>query len=223
MDFTLSPEIEDIRRRVRAFVAEHVLRWKPIGEFFPSMRTFRKTGSRSSAKRRKKPACGRRRRRRNMAAWACDRRVGRDLRGSRALDLRAAGDPLHGARRRQHERDRQVGTPAQKEKWLRPLVEGKARSAFAMTEPSPGSGSDPGMMLTRAEKKGDRYIIRGRKWFITGAEGAAHHILMAPHVRRSAPRAHRFPAPQGCAGLAHHPPHSDHGAGRARRPLRDRI
>ena len=43
-----------------------------------------------------------------------------------------------------------VGTPAQKEKWLRPLVEGKVRSAFVMTEPHPGSGSDPGMMLTRA-------------------------------------------------------------------------
>ena len=48
-----------------------------------------------------------------------------------------------------------------------------------MTEPHPGCGSDPGMMLTRAEKKGDRYIIRGRKWFITGADGAAHFILMA--------------------------------------------
>jgi acyl-CoA dehydrogenase len=72
-----------------------------------------------------------------------------------------------------------AGTPAQKEKWLRPIVEGKVRSAFAMTEPHPGSGSDPGMMLTRAEKKGDRYIVRGHKWFITGAEGAAHHILIA--------------------------------------------
>ena len=72
-----------------------------------------------------------------------------------------------------------AGTPAQKDKWLRPLVEGRARSAFAMTEPHPGSGSDPGMMKTRAEKKGDRYIIRGHKWFITGAEGAAHFILIA--------------------------------------------
>ncbi len=72
-----------------------------------------------------------------------------------------------------------AGTPAQKEKWLRPIAEGKVRSAFAMTEPHPGSGSDPGMMLTRAEKKGDRYIIHGHKWFITGAEGAHHFILMA--------------------------------------------
>ncbi|HEY6026715.1 MAG TPA: acyl-CoA dehydrogenase family protein, partial [Pseudolabrys sp.] len=72
-----------------------------------------------------------------------------------------------------------AGTPAQKEKWLRPIVEGKVRSAFVMTEPHPGSGSDPAMMLTRAEKKGGRYIVRGRKWFITGADGAAHFILIA--------------------------------------------
>ena len=72
-----------------------------------------------------------------------------------------------------------AGTKVQKDKWLKPIVDGKVRSAFAMTEPHPGSGSDPGMMLTRAEKKGDRYIIRGRKWFITGADGASHFILIA--------------------------------------------
>lgn len=53
------------------------------------------------------------------------------------------------------------------------------RSAFAMTEPNPGSGSDPSMTLTTAERTGDRYIVRGRKWFITGAEEASHFILMA--------------------------------------------
>jgi acyl-CoA dehydrogenase len=48
-----------------------------------------------------------------------------------------------------------------------------------MTEPAPGGGSDPSMIRTRAEKKGDRYIIKGRKWFATGAQGAAHFILVA--------------------------------------------
>src|SRR5258705_939675 len=72
-----------------------------------------------------------------------------------------------------------VGTPAQKEKWLRPIVEGRVRSAFAMTEPAPGGGSDPGMIRTRAERKGDRWIIRGHKWFITGAGVADHFILVA--------------------------------------------
>lgn len=73
-----------------------------------------------------------------------------------------------------------VGTPEQKARWLDPIVRGAVRSAIVMTEPHPGSGSDPaGMMLTRAEKRSDRYVVRGRKWFITGAEGAKHFILLA--------------------------------------------
>jgi acyl-CoA dehydrogenase len=72
-----------------------------------------------------------------------------------------------------------VATPAQKERWLTPIVAGRVRSAFAMTEPHPGSGSDPSMMLTRAERRGSVYLVHGRKWFITGAEEAEHFILMA--------------------------------------------
>ena len=72
-----------------------------------------------------------------------------------------------------------AGTDPQKERWLKPIVEGRVRSAFAMTEPHPGSGSDPSMMLTTATRRGDGYVIRGRKWFITGAEEAQHFILMA--------------------------------------------
>ncbi len=73
----------------------------------------------------------------------------------------------------------QAATPAQKERWLAPIVAGQVRSSFAMTEPHPGGGSDPGMMLTTARKAGDTYVIRGRKWFITGAEDAAHFLLIA--------------------------------------------
>ena len=72
-----------------------------------------------------------------------------------------------------------LGTEAQKRRWLDPIVAGEVRSAFAMTEPAPGGGSDPGMMLTTATREGDAYVVRGRKWFITGAEGAAHFILLA--------------------------------------------
>jgi acyl-CoA dehydrogenase len=72
-----------------------------------------------------------------------------------------------------------VATPAQKERWLAPIVDGRVRSAFAMTEPHPGGGSDPGMIQTRAERRGDTYVVTGRKWYITGAEEAAHFILMA--------------------------------------------
>ena len=73
----------------------------------------------------------------------------------------------------------QIGTPEQKDWWLAPVARGEMRSAFAMTEPAPGSGSDPTMMLTRAERTNTGYRITGRKWFITGAEGAERFILMA--------------------------------------------
>lgn len=73
----------------------------------------------------------------------------------------------------------QTATDAQKERRLRPIVEGRVRSCFVMTEPHPGGGSDPGMMLTRATRTGDRHVVRGRTWFITGAEEAEHFILTA--------------------------------------------
>lgn len=72
-----------------------------------------------------------------------------------------------------------VATEAQKDRWLRPLVQGHARSCFAMTEPAPGSGSDPSMLRTTAIRDGDDYLINGRKWLITGAEGADFGIVMA--------------------------------------------
>jgi acyl-CoA dehydrogenase len=72
-----------------------------------------------------------------------------------------------------------LGTDAQKSRWLAPIARGEVRSAFAMTEPRPGGGSDPAMMQTTAVRDGDDYVIHGRKWFITGAADAAHFILMA--------------------------------------------
>lgn len=73
-----------------------------------------------------------------------------------------------------------VAREDQKDRWLQPIIDGKIRSSIVMTEPAPGSGSDPTMMLTRAERSGnDKWVINGRKWFITGAEGAEHFILLA--------------------------------------------
>jgi acyl-CoA dehydrogenase len=73
----------------------------------------------------------------------------------------------------------EVASEEQKERWLRPLVEGHTRSCFAMTEPSPGAGADPSMLQTTAVRDGDGYIINGSKWFITGANGASFVIIMA--------------------------------------------
>ena len=74
-----------------------------------------------------------------------------------------------------------VASPAQKDRFLTPLIEGRVRSAFFMTEPAEdnGAGSDPSMMLTTARRDGDCWVIDGRKAFITGADGAGMGIVMA--------------------------------------------
>ena len=72
-----------------------------------------------------------------------------------------------------------IAKPVHKERWLRPLAAGEIRSCFCMTEPSPGAGSDPSMLTTVARRDGDHYEINGGKWFITGAQGASLAIIMA--------------------------------------------
>ena len=83
------------------------------------------------------------------------------------------------------------GTDEQKERWLRPLVEGETRSFFSMTEPDV-SGADPTGLKTTARLEGDAWVIDGHKWFSSGAEDAAFGIVMAvtepdaqPHRRMS--------------------------------------
>ena len=72
-----------------------------------------------------------------------------------------------------------VASEAQKERYLRPLAAGAIRSAFFMTEPDDGAGSDPSMMQTTARRDGNHWVISGRKWLITGADGAGLGIIMA--------------------------------------------
>ncbi len=74
-----------------------------------------------------------------------------------------------------------VGSPEQKQRFLKPMVEGFARSAFFMTEPASegGAGSDPSMMQTTCKVDGNHWVINGRKAFITGVEGAKIGIVMA--------------------------------------------
>ncbi len=74
-----------------------------------------------------------------------------------------------------------VGSAEIKARFLKPLVDGTARSAFFMTEPAEegGAGSDPSMMRTTCHPDGNHWVINGRKAFITGAEGAGVGIVMA--------------------------------------------
>ncbi len=76
----------------------------------------------------------------------------------------------------------QVATPAQKKKFLEPLVRGEIRTVFSMTEPDGGAGADPSLMKTTARQVGEDWVIDGTKWLITGAPGANINIVMARSV-----------------------------------------
>ena len=78
----------------------------------------------------------------------------------------------------------------QKQRWLYPLLDGKLRSAFSMTEPN--AGADPTLLTTRAERDGDEWVINGHKWFTSNAPTADFLIVMCvtdpdaePHRRAS--------------------------------------
>ena len=180
MDFTLPREIEDIRLRTRAFVEEHVLPLEIDRRNYDDHENIRLDildGLREKAKAAGLWAPQAPREYGGMAlpvvGWAAMyEEANRSILGPVCFNCAAPDDGNINLIAR-------VGTPAQKEQWLRPIVEGRVRSAFAMTEPAPGGGSDPGMIRTRAERKGDRWIIRGHKWFITGAGVADHFILVA--------------------------------------------
>ena len=74
-----------------------------------------------------------------------------------------------------------VASDALKSRFLTPRVEGRARSAFLMTEPADenGAGSDPSMMITTCRRDGNHWVVNGRKCFITGAQGAQVGLIMA--------------------------------------------
>ena len=180
MDFTLPPEIEDIRRRTRAFIAEHVLPLEADPTNYDAHENIRldvlgpvQAKAKAAGLWAPQAPKGYGGMGLPIVGWAAMyEEANRSIFGPVALNCSAPDDGNMNLIAK-------VGTPEQKDKWLRPIVEGKVRSSFVMTEPAPGGGSDPGMIRTRAEPRNDRYIVRGRKWFITGAGEASHFILIA--------------------------------------------
>jgi acyl-CoA dehydrogenase len=180
MDFTLPPEIEDVRARTRRFVEEHVLPLEANRGNYDEHENIRldvlhdlqgkarAAGLWAPQAPREYGGMGL-----PVVGWAAMyEEANRSIFGPLALNCAAPDDGNMNLLAR-------AGTPAQKERWLRPIVDGKVRSAFAMTEPAPGSGSDPAMMRTRAERSGNGWVVHGHKWFITGAGIAEHFILIA--------------------------------------------
>ncbi len=180
MNFALPPHIEDVRNKTRAFVDEHVLPLEADRENFDEHENIRLDvlgRLRSRAKKTRLWAPQMPIERGGMGLPHIGRAVmyeeaNRALFGPLAFNCAAPDDGNMSVLEK-------IATPAQKERWLTPLISGEARSAFAMTEPAPGGGSDPSMIQTTAERRNDRYVVTGRKWFITGAQGARHFILIA--------------------------------------------
>ncbi len=181
MDFTISPRIEDYRARIAKFVEREIMPMEADRANYDPHENIKVdvlNHLRARAKAEglwclqlKKETGGQELGLVGMAV--CYEEMNRSIFGPVVFNSAAPDDGNMQVLEK-------IGTPAQKEEWLQPIVRGDVRSAFVMTEPAPGSGSDPGgMMLTTAKKVGDKYVVRGRKWFITGAEDSDHFILIA--------------------------------------------
>jgi acyl-CoA dehydrogenase len=178
IDFTLPDDVQETRMRVRAFLDQEV---RPTEELLREGKDLRAWRPALQELRDKARAAG---------VWAphiprewggmglrplamafVSAECGRTQFGAYVLNCHAPDEGnmhtlLH------------YGTPEQKEKYLRPLVNGECRSCFAMTEPEV-AGSDPTGIQTRAEKDGDQWLLNGHKWFISGAHGARFAIVIA--------------------------------------------
>ena len=180
MDFTLSPRIEDFRARIARFVETEILpveadraNYDAHDNITPAALAPLRAKARAEglwclqlSPENGGQGLGR------IGMAACYEEMNRSIFGPVVFNSAAPDDGNMMVLER-------AATPEQCARWLAPIAEGRVRSAFAMTEPAPGAGSDPGMMLTRAERRGDHYVVHGRKWFITGAGEAQHFILMA--------------------------------------------
>ncbi|TDI54627.1 MAG: acyl-CoA dehydrogenase [Alphaproteobacteria bacterium] len=180
MDFTLSEELEALRQRVGAFVDEHVLpveadraNWNETGNIKLTERDALREKARAAGLWAPQISKARGGLGLTMAEQAVFyEEANRSIFGASAFNCAAPDD----GNMRLLEK---IGTEDQKARWLQPIIDGKVNSAFAMTEPHPGAGSDPAMMRTRAQKRGDHWLVTGRKWYISGAGIAQHFILMA--------------------------------------------
>ncbi|MGA1645406.1 MAG: acyl-CoA dehydrogenase family protein, partial [bacterium] len=163
MDFTISPEIAALRDRIARFVDQDVLpveadrsAWDPhenIGN--EALQTLRQKARQEGlwCLQLSPEAGGLGLSKVGMAV--CYEAMNRSIFGPVVFNSAAPDDGNMMVLEK-------LGTAEQKARWLAPIADGAVRSAFAMTEPAPGSGSDPGMMQTWARRDGDDYVIEGR-------------------------------------------------------------
>ncbi len=179
IDFTLSPELEDIRLRVRAFVNDVV---KPGEEALAAMRDEDRSDYITTlVGMRKKAAAAGLWMPHMPKEWGGMGLGHVQLAMVQAEAAKASYGPWVLNCQAPDEGNMHTllhwGTPEQKEKYLRPLCDGTAMSCFAMTEPEV-AGSDPTLIRTTAVQDGDEWVANGHKWFISNARRAKFAILI---------------------------------------------
>lgn len=176
MDFSLSPELLQLRDKVRSFIRTQVLPFEPLerddglpAEPLAQLRCLAKAANLFGPHLPTKfGGLGLE----TLAVCVVFEEAGYSPLGPYALHCAAPDEGnMHLLLR--------AATPEQLEKYFVPLSQGQTRSCFALTEPHPGAGSDPTMIRTRAERLGDSWRINGHKWFTSGAMGAAFAIVAA--------------------------------------------
>jgi acyl-CoA dehydrogenase len=177
MDFELPADLQTLRERVRVFIRDEVVPLEaheddeaglPIGVLAEVRQKARRAGVWAPQLPKEYGGLGLD----TVGLCVVFEEAGRSMLGALALHCAA---PDEGNMHLLH----RFATPEQRRRYLEPLTRGEIRSCFAMTEPAPGAGSDPTMLRTRAEGRGDRWVINGHKWFTTGAQGAAFAIVAA--------------------------------------------
>lgn len=180
IDFSIPAELQELRRKVEAFIREEII---------PLERDPRQTETGVSDELRRELLA--RARRHGLISPHASREMGGlglDHRGN-AIIFEAAGYStlgplamnLHAPEEGNTHLLEQIASPAQKERYLKPMVRGDVRSVFCMTEPGDGAGSDPSLMKTTARPDGDGWVVNGAKWLITGvgSSDAAFLLVMA--------------------------------------------
>ncbi len=178
MDFALSPDVQELQHRVRSFIRDRIIpyesdtRWGRHGPA-ESLRDELVGLARDAGllTPHASPEFG------GMGLSHVQKAVVFEEAGYSALGPTAMN--IHAPDEGNIHLLEVVASPEQRQRWLRPLVQGSMRSCFCMTEPPPGAGADPSMLRTTAVRDGSDYVIDGCKWFITGAQGAGLAIIMA--------------------------------------------
>ncbi|MYZ42821.1 acyl-CoA dehydrogenase family protein [Schauerella aestuarii] len=180
MQFSLSPEIDDYRTRIRTFVDTHLIPVEADRANYDEHDNIREAVLEPLRAQARADGLWALQMPRALGGQglsmvglaACYEEMNRSIFGPVTFNAAAPDDGNMRVLAK-------VARPDQQARWLQPIIDGRVRSSFVMTEPHPGSGSDPSMMRTTATRRGDKWVIEGRKWFITGAGVAQHFILIA--------------------------------------------